>query len=118
MSSKLRHDFDKLNRLPPYSLGEVIALMRAGRRAGEDIVDLGMGNPDLPTPPHVVAKIAEGNHPDSDPAFWDGWEDDVARPAFPGEAAAASPLRTAAVVLAIAALVVLLARRRRATPTA
>ena len=59
MSDKPRHDFNKLNRLPPYSLGEVIALMRAGRRAGEDIVDLGMGNPDLPTPPHVVEKIAE-----------------------------------------------------------
>jgi alanine-synthesizing transaminase len=55
----MRHDFNKLNRLPPYSLGEVIALMRAGRRAGEDIIDLGMGNPDLPTPPHVVEKIAE-----------------------------------------------------------
>ena len=55
----MRHDFNKLNRLPPYSLGEVIALMRAGRQAGEDIVDLGMGNPDLPTPDHVVDKIAE-----------------------------------------------------------
>ena len=54
MGQRFRHDFNKLNRLPPYSLGEVIALMRAARRAGEDIVDLGMGNPDLPTPPHVV----------------------------------------------------------------
>jgi alanine-synthesizing transaminase len=59
MADQFRHDFNKLNRLPPYSLGEVIALMRAARRAGEDIVDLGMGNPDLPTPPHVVEKIAE-----------------------------------------------------------
>jgi alanine-synthesizing transaminase len=59
MAGQFRHDFNKLNRLPPYSLGEVIELMRAARRAGEDIVDLGMGNPDLPTPPHVVEKIAE-----------------------------------------------------------
>ena len=59
MTERFRHDFNKLNRLPPYSLGEVIALMRAARRAGEDIVDLGMGNPDLPTPPHVVEKICE-----------------------------------------------------------
>ncbi|MGY8805557.1 MAG: aminotransferase, partial [bacterium] len=53
MTKEFRHDFDKLKRLPPYSLGEVIALMRAARRAGEDIVDLGMGNPDMPSPPHV-----------------------------------------------------------------
>ncbi len=59
MADDFRHDFNKLNRLPPYSLGEVIALMRSARRAGEDIVDLGMGNPDLATPTHVVEKIAE-----------------------------------------------------------
>ena len=54
-----RHDFNKLNRLPPYVLSEVTDLTRAARRNGEDIVDLGMGNPDLPTPPHVVEKIVE-----------------------------------------------------------
>ncbi|MCH2173639.1 aminotransferase class I/II-fold pyridoxal phosphate-dependent enzyme [Myxococcota bacterium] len=59
MPEQIRHDFDKLNRLPPYTLGEVISLMMGARRAGEDIIDLGMGNPDLPTPPHVVEKIAE-----------------------------------------------------------
>jgi alanine-synthesizing transaminase len=59
MSEPFRHDFNKLNRLPPYSLGEVIALMRAARRAGEDIVDLGMGNPDLPTPDHIIEKFCE-----------------------------------------------------------
>jgi alanine-synthesizing transaminase len=53
------HHFDKLNRLPPYILAEVIELMKSARRAGEDIIDLGMGNPDLPTPPHVVDKICE-----------------------------------------------------------
>lgn len=59
MSDRIRHDFNKLNRLPPYSLGEVIELMRTARRAGEDIIDLGMGNPDLPTPPHIIEKICE-----------------------------------------------------------
>jgi len=54
-----RHDFNKLNRLPPYVLSEVTDLARAARRNGEDIIDLGMGNPDLPTPPHVVEKIVE-----------------------------------------------------------
>jgi alanine-synthesizing transaminase len=57
--SRPRHDFNKLNRLPPYVLSEVTELTRAARRSGEDIVDLGMGNPDLPTPPHVVEKIVE-----------------------------------------------------------
>ncbi len=59
MSEKVRHDFDKLRRLPPYVLSEVIDMMMSARRAGEDIIDLGMGNPDLPTPDHVVEKIAE-----------------------------------------------------------
>jgi len=59
MSRPFRHDFNRLNRLPPYILAEVTDLMRAARRAGEDVIDLGMGNPDMPTPPHVVAKIVE-----------------------------------------------------------
>ena len=39
MAGRFRHDFDKLNRLPPYVLAEVIDLMKSARRAGEDIVD-------------------------------------------------------------------------------
>ena len=62
MSDEFRHDFNKLNRLPPYILSEVTELTRARRRAGEDIIDLGMGNPDLPTPPHVIDKICEAAH--------------------------------------------------------
>jgi alanine-synthesizing transaminase len=54
-----QHDFNKLNRLPPYILAEVTDLARAARRDGEDIIDLGMGNPDLATPDHVVDKIIE-----------------------------------------------------------
>ncbi len=56
---QFRHDFDKLNRLPPYVLAEVTALRHSARQAGEDVIDLGMGNPDIPTPPHVVEKICE-----------------------------------------------------------
>jgi alanine-synthesizing transaminase len=59
MTQRIHHHFDKLNRLPPYILAEVIELMKSARRAGEDVIDLGMGNPDLPTPSHVVEKIAE-----------------------------------------------------------
>ena len=55
----MRHDFHKLRRLPPYILAEVTDLTRVARRAGEDIVDLGMGNPDLETPSHVIDKIVE-----------------------------------------------------------
>jgi alanine-synthesizing transaminase len=62
MPGPIRHDFNKLNRLPPYLFAQVIALMATARKAGEDIIDLGMGNPDLPTPPHVVEKICEAAH--------------------------------------------------------
>jgi alanine-synthesizing transaminase len=55
----IRHTFNKLNRLPPYVFSEVDALKMAARRAGEDVIDLGMGNPDLETPRHVVDKICE-----------------------------------------------------------
>jgi alanine-synthesizing transaminase len=58
----MRHDFSKLRRLPPYVLAEVTDLKHAARRDGEDIIDLGMGNPDLPTPRHVVEKICEAAH--------------------------------------------------------
>ncbi len=49
----------RINRLPPYILGEVTNLMLKARRQGEDIINLGMGNPDLPTPPHIVTKLTE-----------------------------------------------------------
>lgn len=59
--SRTRGDFDfhRLERLPPYVFAEVTELMLAARRAGRDVVDLGMGNPDLPTPAHIVEKIRE-----------------------------------------------------------
>jgi len=52
-------EFNRINRLPPYVLGQVVALMTEARRKGEDIIDLGMGNPDLPTPKPIVDKLKE-----------------------------------------------------------
>ena len=52
-------DFRRMKRLPPYVFATVNELKTSARRAGEDIVDLGMGNPDLATPPHIVEKLVE-----------------------------------------------------------
>ena len=52
-------DFYRIRRLPPYVFAEVNAMKAAARARGEDIVDLGMGNPDGAPPPHVIAKLAE-----------------------------------------------------------
>ena len=52
-------DFHKIRRLPPYVF-EQVNVTKAGLRAnGADVIDLGMGNPDLPTPPHIVEKLRE-----------------------------------------------------------
>ncbi len=51
--------FNRINRLPPYVFSIVNTLKYEARRRGEDIIDLGMGNPDLPTPPHIVEKLCE-----------------------------------------------------------
>lgn len=52
-------DFHRTRRLPPYVFEEVNRLKRKARNEGEDIIDLGMGNPDLPTPPHIVEKLVQ-----------------------------------------------------------
>ncbi|MGH7884409.1 MAG: aminotransferase class I/II-fold pyridoxal phosphate-dependent enzyme [Thermodesulfobacteriota bacterium] len=52
-------DFSLIKRLPPYVLNEVNELKYKERAKGEDIIDLGMGNPDQPTPPHIVNKLKE-----------------------------------------------------------
>ncbi len=53
------HDFPRVHRLPPYVFAQVNELKMHMRRQGEDIIDLGMGNPDLPTPDHIVDKLCE-----------------------------------------------------------
>lgn len=52
-------EFRRIKRLPPYVFQIVNDLKMELRRAGEDIIDLGMGNPDIPTPQHIVDKIVE-----------------------------------------------------------
>ena len=59
--------FPRVHRLPPYVFAQVNELKMQMRHQGADIIDLGMGNPDLPTPPHIVEKLIEaaqksGNH--------------------------------------------------------
>src|SRR5580693_395931 len=52
-------EFYRIRRLPPYVFEQVNRAKAAARNAGADIVDLGMGNPDLPTPAHVIDKLKD-----------------------------------------------------------
>lgn len=52
-------EFYRMKRLPPYVIAEVNAMRAAARARGQDIIDLGMGNPDLPPPAHVIEKLCE-----------------------------------------------------------
>jgi len=55
----LNEDFPRIKRLPPYVFGIVNELKAQARAHGEDIIDFGMGNPDQPTPKHIVDKLVE-----------------------------------------------------------
>ncbi|MBT6793967.1 MAG: aminotransferase class I/II-fold pyridoxal phosphate-dependent enzyme, partial [Methylococcales bacterium] len=55
-------EFQRINRLPPYVFNIVNELKAKARAAGEDIIDFGMGNPDQPTPKHIVDKLVEATH--------------------------------------------------------
>ena len=52
-------DFHRIKRLPPYVFEQVNRIKAAARNNGADIIDLGMGNPDLPAPRHVIEKMIE-----------------------------------------------------------
>lgn len=52
-------EFRRIHALPPYAFAEIDALKVSARRSGEDVVDLGFGNPDLPSPEIAVEKLAE-----------------------------------------------------------
>src|SRR2546425_2151869 len=52
-------EFYRIKRLPPYVFTIVNDLKTKARAQGEDIIDLGMGNPDMPTPKHIVAKLVQ-----------------------------------------------------------
>ncbi len=55
----VEREFLRIKRLPPYVFAIVNDLKYRARRRGEDIIDLGMGNPDIPTPTHIVDKLVE-----------------------------------------------------------
>lgn len=59
MSTPEMEEFHRIKRLPPYVFNIVNELKAAARARGEDIIDFGMGNPDQPTPEHIVAKLVE-----------------------------------------------------------
>lgn len=59
MSGSEQQDFRRIKRLPPYVFAIVNDLKAAARARGEDIIDFGMGNPDQPTPQHIVDKLCE-----------------------------------------------------------
>ena len=55
----MSEDFHRIRRLPPYVFEHINPIKAKARAAGVDIIDLGMGNPDLPTPQHIVDKLKE-----------------------------------------------------------
>jgi alanine-synthesizing transaminase len=55
-------DFRRIKGLPPYVFAEIDALKLAARRAGDDVIDLGFGNPDIPSPDVAVEKLSEAAH--------------------------------------------------------
>ena len=67
----MNEDFPRINRLPPYVFSIVNELKMAARHRGEDIIDFGMGNPDQPTPQHIVDKLIEvANRQDTHRYSW------------------------------------------------
>lgn len=58
----MKDEFYRIQRLPPYVFAEVNAMKAKARARGDDIIDLGMGNPDSPTPQHIVDKLIETIH--------------------------------------------------------
>ena len=51
----MAEDFHRIRRLPPYVFEHINPIKAKARANGVDIIDLGMGNPDLPTPEHIIA---------------------------------------------------------------
>jgi len=61
MDCQLNEEFSRIQRLPPYVFNIVNDLKMEARQRGEDIVDFGMGNPDQPTPKHIVEAMVEAS---------------------------------------------------------
>jgi alanine-synthesizing transaminase len=64
---------DRVKRLPPYLFAQINKLMHEKRRAGDDVIDLGMGNPSDPPHPDVVAKLAEAAADQKNHGYSDSW---------------------------------------------
>ena len=58
-NTAMSDEFYRLSLLPPYVIAEINAMRAAARRKGEDVIDLGMGNPDTPPAPHIIQKLTE-----------------------------------------------------------
>mgnify|MGYP000397938542 CR=1 FL=1 len=54
-----KHKFERISRLPTYVFSEINTMKAFERSRGEDVIDFGMGNPDLATPQHIVEKLCE-----------------------------------------------------------
>ena len=67
-------EFYRIKRLPPYVFTIVDKMKMEARHRGEDIIDLGMGNPDQATPKHIVDKLVEASSPrnSSSTLIWSG----------------------------------------------
>jgi alanine-synthesizing transaminase len=59
MLRAMTEEFYRIKRLPPYVFAEVNKMKAAYRAEGRDVIDLGMGNPDSPPPPHIIEKLRE-----------------------------------------------------------
>ena len=55
----MEQEFHRIRRLPPYVFAEVNAMKARARAEGADIINFGMGNPDLPTPPDQISTLLE-----------------------------------------------------------
>ena len=55
----MKSEFNRIERLPPYIFSEINKLKAKLRKEGNDIIDFGMGNPDMPTPKHIKDKLKE-----------------------------------------------------------
>jgi alanine-synthesizing transaminase len=58
---RLAMEFRRIGGLPPYVFAQIKQLVEDGRSSGRDIVDFGFGNPDLPSPPVAVEKLAQAS---------------------------------------------------------
>ena len=69
-AAAMSEEFYRIKRLPPYVFAEVNRLKARYRAEGMDIIDFGMGNPDMDTPSHIVEKLVETVRKPADPPLF------------------------------------------------